>query len=289
VAGPAKLSRKLLAGLAAGLGLASLAFLALFIEIYREQLSMERGSASEQVNRLLQVSLENAMLKRDLPGLQDIVGRLGQQPGITSVMIVNPQREVRFASNPDMLHRALSFNDLGCPECENNINRGFEPSTHLIKLSGGRDVLRSVNPIHNRVECKGCHGPAEAKPVNGILVVDYDASGIKSEAMRAAAAMSGAGLVVVLLGLGSVWFVLKKQVLSPIFALDRASRSLAGGHLETRVNLEPERDDEIADLFKSFNGMAGQCARAAQRHGAGYHFVGFRRDHPCAAFGIAER
>ncbi len=83
-----RLSRKVLSALAVGLLLASLVFLFLFIQTYRTQLRIERGFASDQVNRLFQVSLENAMLKRDLPGLQEIITRLGQQPGIVSVRII---------------------------------------------------------------------------------------------------------------------------------------------------------------------------------------------------------
>lgn len=264
VKGPAKLTRKLLAGLALGLGLSSLVFLALIVETYRARLSVERGFASEQVNRLLQVSLENAMLKRDLTGLQDIVTRLGQQPGVTSVRIVNPQREVRFASAPGDMHTTLSAADLGCPECSASFAASIAPTTQLVKTASGKEVLRSVNPISNKPACKECHGPADKSPINGVLVVDHEASGIRGEALRAAAAMSGAGLLVVLLGLGTVWMVLQKNVLKPILALGAASGSLAAGNLAARVAVSPGRDDEIAELCQSFNGMAGTIERGVR-------------------------
>lgn len=243
-------------GLAAGMVLASLVFLVLFIEIYRSRLALERGNASEQVSRLLQVSLENAMLKRDLAGLQDIVVRLGQQPGITSVRIVNPERVVRFASDPAALESRLSFADLGCETCSEAAALPVAMSSRMVQLADGRDVLRSVNPIPNRTECLACHGPAEANPLNGILVVDHDGAGLESEAMRAAAAMSGAGLLVMLAGLVSVWLMLQRQVLRPIFALENASRSLAAGDLRSRVELERSSVDELDGLCRSFNSMA---------------------------------
>lgn len=260
----ARLSRKLLAGLAAGLLLASLVFLVLFIQFYHRQLSQERGNASAQVNRLLQVSLENAMLKRDLPGLHDIVDRLGTQPGIASVRILNPNLEVRFASDPAAEDSRLSYADLGCPHCTGPAGRALAASTQLVTTEGGREVLRSVNPIENRAPCKGCHGEASAHPVNGILVVDHDASGIRGQAMKAAAAMSGAGLLVVLMGLGSVWLVLKRQVLEPVAALDQASRSLAAGDLKARVGLAKGKGDELADLCRNFNGMAETIERGVK-------------------------
>lgn len=255
--GRSRLSRKVLAGLAAGLLVASLIFMVLFIEIYRRQLSHERGLASDQVNRLLQVSLENAMLKRDLPGLQEIVSRLGQQPGINSVRIINPSRQVRFASTEAALGSIMSFEEIGCPACATRTaQQTISGSTQMVSLQDGREVMRGVHPIQNKAECKGCHGAAEVNPINGILVVDHDVAGIRSEALRAAGLMSGAGLLVVLMGMSTVWMVLRRQVLNPILALDNASRTMAAGDLKVRVVPEARRDDELVDLFKSFNGMA---------------------------------
>ncbi len=257
--GSARLSRRLLTGLAAGLGLASLVFLVLFIETYRAQLGHERASASEQVTRLLQVSLENAMLKRDLPGLREIVDRLGDQPGVAAVRIVNPSREVRFSSDLSQLNTYVTFADLGCPTCQSAVE--LAAATHTVRSDDGREMLRSINPIPNKAPCAPCHGQAAEHPVNGILIVDHDASGIRTQALGAAAVMSGAGLLVVLVGMGATWLTLKRQVLSPIQALDAASRELAAGHLDLRVPPLPSRDDEIAGLCRSFNAMAERIER----------------------------
>lgn len=137
--------------------------------------------------------------------------------------------------------------------------------------TGGREVLRSVNPIRNRAECKECHGAAEAHPVNGILIVDHDTAGLRRELLWAAAAMSSAGLIVVLLGMGINWLVLRRHVLQPIAALDRASRALSAGKLHARVPVPVGRVDEMAALSTTFNGMAemvqGTTRRAARAGG----------------------
>ena len=101
------LSRRILRQVLLVAGGASLLFGILFLGLYRDQLERERAATSEQVNRLLRVALENAMLKRDVPGLRDIVRQLGQQPGISGVMILAPQGEVRFASADSQLGRML--------------------------------------------------------------------------------------------------------------------------------------------------------------------------------------
>lgn len=260
MSGGGRLSRKLLLSLAATLGLTSLAFLTLFISSYRVRISSERANASDQVNRLLHVALENAMLKRDLPGLQDILNRLGEQPGIASVAITDPTLIVRFSSEKIPLNSKLLVADIGCPGCEPQNILSMQPQTfpHVV---AGREVLRSVKPIQNRDACRECHGPTDAHPINGILVVDHEVGGLKRDALLAAGALSGAGLAVVLIGLLSHWYFLRRLVLAPIASLDRASQSLAAGDLSGRVDLRSSRNDEMHDLATSFNRMAERIDR----------------------------
>jgi len=99
----AGLRRKFLIYAVVGLSMLSFVLLGLSWTLYRQQLTQERSQAAAEVNRLLQTTLENAMLKRDLPGLNGIIRKLGQQPGIHSVSIVAPNRKIRFASDPALL------------------------------------------------------------------------------------------------------------------------------------------------------------------------------------------
>lgn len=94
------LHRKFTAAAVAGLLAVSLLFLVVFVSLYRSQINDERARLAGEVNQLLQAALENAMLKRDLDGLRQIVDRLGQQEAIRLVMILNPEGVVRFSSDP---------------------------------------------------------------------------------------------------------------------------------------------------------------------------------------------
>ena len=73
------------------------------VTLYQKQLVSEHARASMQVNRLLQASLENAMLKRDIDGLRKIVSKLGGQQGIAVVTILNPDLVARFSSDTNRL------------------------------------------------------------------------------------------------------------------------------------------------------------------------------------------
>ena len=64
------LSHRLLRGVLLVAAGASLALGVLFLGLYRDQLLQERAEVSMQLNRMLQVTWENAMVKRDVEGLR---------------------------------------------------------------------------------------------------------------------------------------------------------------------------------------------------------------------------
>jgi signal transduction histidine kinase len=242
----AGLRRKFLVGTTVGLTALSLILLGLSWMLYRHQLTQERSQAAAEVNLLLQASLENAMLKRDLPGLREIVNRLGQQPGIHGAMIVAPSQEIRFTSDAALLgqHFPLTFSPA------KTLSAAFTTDTR------GREVMRSINPVANKPQCAGCHGSPSAHPINGVLVVDYDAAPIRKRAAQSAGALAGMGaLLLALTLLGGNWFI-RRLVLQPVARLADGSRALAAGRLDSRVDIPGQ--DELAQLGQSFNRMADQ-------------------------------
>lgn len=248
----ARLGRQLIAALAAVLAVVSAVFLALLVGLYRERLVAERGAASDQTTRLLQVALENAMLKTDLEGLRSMVARLGQEDRIVDVMIVNRQMEVRFASDGKKLGRNLgeTFRTL-CPECIPPSDRSV---TAFLDNGEGVEVLRTIKPVKNREPCQKCHGPMQDNPVNGVLVVDYAATGITHQALLSAGVLGGAGIVVILAGGVMFWVLLRRRVVTPVAQLTEASRRLAGGDLNAEVHVAG--NNELAALGSAFNLMA---------------------------------
>jgi PAS domain S-box-containing protein len=248
----ARLGRQLTAALALVLVVVSAAFLTFFVGLYRERLVAERGAASDQTTRLLQVALENAMLKTDLPGLRAMVARLGQEDRIVDVMIVNRQMKVRFASDKRKLGRNLDGPVRAlCPQCIPPSDRSV---TAFLDNGDGVEVLRTVKPVKNREPCQKCHGPVQDNPVNGVLVVDYAATGIKRQALLSAAVLGGSGVIVIIAGGLMFWMLLRRRVVRPVAQLTEASRRLAGGDLNAEVNVAG--NNELAALGVAFNHMA---------------------------------
>lgn len=243
------LARRILRDVLLVAGAASLLFGLFFLALYRDQLERERAAASDGINRLLRVALENAMLKRDVPGLREIVERMGALPGVGEVIILEPGGEVRFASRPERLGSRL-------PELLRRDRPGVPESSFLAGDQG--EVLRSVNPVPNQPACVGCHGPLEKTPINGVLVVDYRADTLRAEAWRSAALFAAAGITVLALTLWSMWRLLRRRVIAPLRQLDAAAAQLAGGNLAVRAALRAP--DEMGRLAAGFNRMAASLA-----------------------------
>lgn len=245
------------------LGVISLVFMLLFWGTYQFQLREERSQASRTVNQLLQASLENAMLKRDLPGLEAIVKRLGEQAEILDVVILNPKGEVRFTGTNRTIG-ALFEQPLSelCDGCEAGFLATSE-STHFLTLPDGNHVLRSVNPVRNKEPCTQCHGAIENNPVNGILLVDYDAEPIFRKARNSVMLLGLAGLIALIAAAATVWYFMNRHVLKPVAHLRDMSTLLARGDLEARADIHS--NDEFEVLGDSFNTMAERLDNSLQK------------------------
>ncbi len=237
-----KLNRKYILGMASGLVAISILFTILFISLYQKQLTSERANTSLHLNKLLQTSLENAMLKRDLNGLRDILTSFGKQDEIMQVMIFNPQGTVRFSSEKQFLGNV-----------DHQIGSTIHDKTLFIDTGDKKEMLRSINPIYNKTECSICHGDKSKNPINGVLVVDFDATTLKKHAQETTLALMGAGSTLLLITLFGGWWFMGQFVLKPVKKLLNAQNKFAHGDLQARVNLKG--NDEISQLGKSFNNM----------------------------------
>jgi len=235
------LNRKFAIGTAAGLLISSLFFLALFIGLFREQLQTERTAAAQNITGLLQISLENAMLKHDLDGLKEIVHRLGDQDSVLAVRITNPSGEVRFASDPAALADRIPVDQVNTA------------GTQLMETEGVT-VLRSINPVRNKAPCQQCHGPVETNPVNGILIVDYDAASIRQRARDTTLMLMAAGGTVVIINLIGGWWFICRFVLRPLRRLSNVSTRISNGDLSARTNIDSA--DEMGAVSRNIDRMA---------------------------------
>ena len=242
------LQRKFVLALGGLLFVVTAVFLVLVSSVYQNRLVSEHTRASLQINRLLQAALENAMLKRDIPGLQNIVNDMGEQSDIARVMILDPDFEVRFSSD-----RARLNTQLESATTKQALASQKQQSLFLQSDQFG-EVLRSVNPVKNQQLCSACHGDMADNPVNGLLVVDYKAQMIREDARASTLKLGALGLLVILTVCLGIWFALVRLVITPLGEVVKATQALAKQQFNTVITVQGT--DEIARLGNSFNLMA---------------------------------
>ncbi|MBV1865451.1 MAG: HAMP domain-containing protein [Rhodobacteraceae bacterium] len=222
--------------------------LALVSGVYQSRLIMEHSRASMQINRLLQAALENAMLKRDIPGLQSILEDMGDQPKIARIMILNPEFKVRFSSDPENMNMSLDG------EAFVKALKSQAPQSQFVQSDSFGEVLRSINPVRNQELCAVCHGSISDYPVNGLLVVDYQAQMIRQEAKSSALIFGALAFLVILAVCLGVWYALVRLVVAPLAEVEKATQALSKGQFDTVIKVKGS--DEIARLVHSFNLMS---------------------------------
>lgn len=247
-----RLQRKLLLAFGLPLAVVSALFLVVVSLTWRAQLIAVHARAAGQINQLMQGTLENAMLKRDIPGLEAILAGVGEQEAIARVMILNPEFEVRFSSDPARVGARIDS-----VETRAALARQL-PQTQVLSEPGSADVLRSVDPVANRAECSACHGAAAGHPVNGLLVVDYRADTIRREALASVAGLVVMGLVAIAAASSAMWVALRRMVLDPLVQMTEASDALGRGELDARARLGGH--DELASLGQAFNRMSTEIS-----------------------------
>ncbi len=208
----------------------------------------------------LKSSLERAMLRRDIGGLHEIVEALGAQDGISEVVILNTQGEVRFASEKQRLGMSAKEKVMRvCPACF-RADVPEQPVSRFLVTESGQELLRTVFPVRNKPQCIQCHDNPATHPVNGLLVVDYDALPIRQKSRFHILLLAAAGSIVLLFVTLSAWWFMRRNVLEPVHKLDQASNALARGKLDTRVTVCG--NDEMSGLANTFNQMARSICHA---------------------------
>jgi signal transduction histidine kinase/HAMP domain-containing protein len=245
--------RKLAVSLAATVLATALVFLLAAQWLAERSIRAEHEAAARRTAELFEASLKNAMLKRDLLGLEEILARLGEVPGVREAMILNTAGEIRFAARRNRIGERP-------PEALSGLclAQGCASSPPRYDWIAGQDGggVRITYPVRNEARCVQCHGEPQARPVNGVLLIEFSAVAGEAEAQRHAGVLVAAGITAMAFLMAMVAWLLNRTVLRPQRLLSQTAEAYARGDWSARASL-PGRD-ELAQL-------GGQLERMAAR------------------------
>jgi diguanylate cyclase (GGDEF)-like protein/PAS domain S-box-containing protein len=254
------LTALLLVALALGLGL-------LWTEL-RSAILAEEDNRVRSVVDGLTASLETLMLTGDAALARDWLERVARGPLVLKVQVLRT-------------NGTLAFRDLATVErVERRVGSGrFRraslpaqrvhdlPETALASAVRGKTIqlaqrgtppgLTQLVPIRAAAACDGCHGQ-DSDRVLGVLRVTtslaFAQERIEAARWESALMVVGASLV---LGVGVLWLV-RRQVIRPVHALQGVAERIEAGDLSARAHLD--REDEIGSLARTFDRMTQRLA-----------------------------
>jgi signal transduction histidine kinase len=204
----------------------------------------------------LRVVLEREMVVADHESVGPLVNQIAQAAGVRWVGILDANGTVHHSS--DRASRLVRFPE---DSDERESLRAWETSRFLHSRTYARpgcNVMRVLVPIANEQRCWRCHG--EEHQLNGMVVIDRSLDPLHETAAAGAKRLAFGGLSALMLVVGLLGLVIERTLLLRLGRLGGAARDLGGGDLTARA--EDDDADEIGDVAREFNAMAGRLEGA---------------------------
>jgi signal transduction histidine kinase len=204
--------------------------------VYNKQ--MEMLVKSSDISELVRPFLVE---KRDPAYLVDLLNRADKKLG-TEIWVIDPQGGVIAASADQKMHEG----DLIAQE-------------DILELQQGKVSIRQGNsPVYNETVLWVIEPVENNNRVIGGVIVYSPIIGITQTMIKVRNLFLYSAVVSLIFSTVVVYF-LSKYVTGPLQDMNRVAQQLACGKLTERVNIK--QADEIGDLAKAFNYMAGQIEK----------------------------
>ncbi len=173
-----------------------------------------------------------------------------------------------FSSTPEELNQVVNKTTAGCIECHS----GSEPSVRLGSMELARrfvnadnhNVLAITAPIYNDALCSAgdCHFHPAEKKVLGTLDIGLSTASLDSNLQALHWKMVSFCVMILILSVGGVSALLKRNLLTPINQLMDYVKKLSGGEMD---NDFPKGISEIETLSQIYLDMAREKQLAETR------------------------
>jgi two-component system NtrC family sensor kinase len=220
----------------------------------RHLLSMITREA-ELVGAVADRAIANAMEAGRGDEVQAILERVGEQPDLARIRVLDAAGVIRRSSRPaEVGQQATALDHLLRPDAR-------RPPESAVHWDVEKQHLDTMRPIMNRTTCHGCHDARQT--TLGYVAVTASLPAIDSEMAEQLTILVLAALVVLVVAGVLIWLLFTVLVGSRIDALAGSMSLVEAGDLHVRA---PARGrDELARLGESFNAMVARLADARQQ------------------------
>lgn len=169
-----------------------------------------------------------AMLQSDREAVRNIVENVGAQQGVTHVRIFNKKGLIKFSARSEEVDRYVDRKAPGCVAC----HAGAVADTHLGPMqqarhyteADGRQILAITAPIYNEPACyqAACHVHSPEQKLLGTLDIGLSTEPLQRTLLVLRGRMALFAAMVLVLTVGGVTALLRRNVLLPIHQLAEA-------------------------------------------------------------------
>jgi signal transduction histidine kinase len=214
------------------------------LHVRREQrhlIAATRESA-ELLLSTIDRSIFSSMRVGNSEDVQAILEMVGRNHRLLNVRIFHPDGVILKSASPEELGLRVNYHDLAL--FQNNRRQG-------IFRVNGEEVLGIVQPIISEKPCFICHG--HGRKVIGVMNLNYSLNDTNQKLQESSKVFFlSTVFIIVLLSVG-VSFILLRFVRRPIHAMASKMAQVEDGDLSVRLN--PQSNDEMGSLMRSFNSM----------------------------------
>ncbi|HSQ78101.1 MAG TPA: HAMP domain-containing protein, partial [Nitrospirota bacterium] len=188
--------------------------------------------------------LKQSMLKGEPRSTLELMDSIRGTYGLVRLQVVRGDGSPAFG---------VTAGRLVMPQIDQVIKTGGEVSFQ----ENGKVPLHTIlYPLKNEGRCNKCHG--RQKDILGVLLVSLSLEDAVKEIRESKRNLTFSLTALILMIGGMLYFAIRKVILSPLAILHEGAERIGRGELEHRISLST--NDEIQDLARSFNVMAGRIA-----------------------------
>ncbi len=238
----------------------------IFKSVYEQYLNTVILQSGNNVGSLVEGALYHSMLENDESALQNTLDVIHTLPGIDDVNMYDAENNLVYSSYPSDTIGHINPN---CKNCHNRLGNMFakkEKSYRIIttdseckmntKDKNQRHLLIN-SPILNSKSCyeSSCHAHSAKDTVLGSLVIRVPLKEFDAAVEKSSTEFYILAIFTTLLLASSLIIFTRREIKNPLNKLIKASRAVANGDINTRLEIKSNQLDDMRTVSVAFNNM----------------------------------
>lgn len=232
-------------------------------ERYLNTIIQQNGN---NISSIVEGALYHSMLKNDKEALQSTLEVINTLPGIEDVSMYDS--DFNLAYSPALIEEQ-KHNNPNCKECHANITSMFpgdKKSFTIVNMESNCEMsqkdynfrlLLIRTPIQNEKSCytSSCHVHNQAETVLGSFIIRIPLEDLDSAIHRSSSSFLFLAALTTFFLVISLIFFTRKNILSPLTAIIKASEAVTKGDRSTRLKMKTNYLTDIKMVSQAFNEM----------------------------------